>query len=383
MTSTARAFLVLLTMPLSATVAQGQSRPAPSTPASSSPSPNRPASGRPPLKRGLPVVAARPTCAPSATPRAGTAAQRRAARELAQRAQQSAILGDRTAARDQLRQASAVDPANPDLVYQLARAQEAIGANDAAVVEYCRYLALAPSAPESAEVRERIATLARNTQPTVPDKIMAPFLTGVTAYEAGRYAQAEIAFSSAITLQPDWADAYYDRALANAARGQREQAIADLQRYLRLRPEAEDRAAVIARINNLRGGPLSPTAALGLGLVIPGAGQMYTGRKVLGVITLAAAGGALAYAVKTDQVTKEFVVNPTDPFGNPLPPFIDRRTEVGRPHLTAGLATLGAIAGVSAIEAFVHARRLNAGEQRFGAAIVPSSEGVALRVTLR
>jgi hypothetical protein len=110
---------------------------------------------------------------------------------------------------------------------------------------------------------------------------------------------------------------------------------------------------------------------------------MYTGRKLLGVITLAAAGGALAYAVKTDLVRKEFVVNPTDPFGNPLPPFIDTRTEVGRPHLAAGLATLGAIAGVTAIEAFVHARRVNAGEQRFGAALVPSSDGVAIRVTLR
>ena len=212
---------------------------------------------------------------------------------------------------------------------------------------------------------------------------MAPFRAGVTAYEAGRYAQAEVAFSSAIALQPDWADAYYDRALANAARGRREQAIVDLQRYLRLRPEAEDRAAVIARINNLRGGTLSPTTALGLGLVIPGAGQMYTGRKWLGVVTLAAAGGALAYAVKTDPVTKEFVVNPTDPFGNPLPPFIDTRTETGRPHLVPGLAALGAIAGATAIEAFVHARRVNASEQRFGAGLVPFSDGVAVRVTLR
>jgi len=377
MTRSARAFLVLLVMPLCATRAVGQTRPAPGPQVQ-----GRPAQSRPPLKRGMPAVAPRPTCAPGTTPRAATAAQRRAARELAQRAQQSAILGDRTAARDQLRQASALDPTNQDLAYQLARAQEAIGANDAAALEYCRFLALAPSAPEAAEVRDRVAALTPKTQP-VSDKITAPFLAGVTAYESGRYAQAEVAFSSAIALQPDWADAYYDRALANAARGRREQAVVDLQRYLRLRPEAEDRAAVIARINNLRGGPLSPTAALGLGLVIPGAGQMYTGRKLLGVITLAAAGGALAYAVKTDLVTKEFVVNPTDPFGNPLPPFIDTRTEVGRPHLAAGLATLGAIAGVTAIEAFVHARKVNAGEQRFGAGLVPSSDGVAIRVTLR
>ena len=302
---------------------------------------------------------------------------------MAQRAQQSAILGDRTAARDQLRHASVLDPTNPNLAYQLARAQEAIGANDAAAVEYCRFLAIAPSAPEAAEARERIAALTSNTQSAVSEKIMTPFRAGVTAYEAGRYAQAEIAFTSAIALQPDWADAYYDRALANAARGRRELAIVDLQRYLRLRPEAEDRAAVIARINSLRGGTLSPTAALGLGMVIPGAGQMYTGRKVLGVITLAAAGGALAYAVKPDPVTKEFVVNPTDPFGNPLPPFIDTRTETGRPHLVPGLAALGVIAGAAAIEAFVYARRVNSTEQRFGAGLVPLADGVAVRVTLR
>ena len=361
----ARASLLLLATPLCTLIAQGQAR-------------------RPPLKRGLPVVASRPVCASAAPARAATAQQRRQARELGQRAQQSAILGDRTAARDQLRQATVLDPASPELAYQLARAHEALGANEDATAAYCRFLALAPSAPEAAEVRERLNTLGRANQPTVSDKVLAPFRAGVTAYEAGQYAQAAISFGNAISLQPDWADAYYDRALANAMRGQRELAIVDLQQYLRLRPEAEDRAAVIARITSLRGGPLSPTAALGLGLVIPGAGQMYTGRRVFGVLTLAAAGGALAYALKSGPVTKEFVVsNSTDPFGNPLPPYIDTRTETGRPNLVTGLATMGAIAGATAIEAFVHARRVNAAEQRFGARVVPTADGLALRVTLR
>ncbi|PYP79012.1 MAG: hypothetical protein DMD35_09600 [Gemmatimonadetes bacterium] len=359
----ASAFVVLLALPLCTAVAQGQVRS--------------------PLKRGMPVVAARPTCPSAATPRPATPDQRRRARELAQRAQQSAILGDRTAARDQLRQATALDPANPDLAYQLARAQDALGASDDATAEYCRFVALAPSAPETAEVRERLASVSRNTTPAVPDNIVAPFRTGLTAYDAGRYAQAQSAFSSAIALQRDWADAYYDRALANAALGRRELAIADLQQYLRLRPEAEDRATVIARINTLRGTPPSPGAALGLGLVIPGAGQMYTGRPVFGAITLMAAGGAVAYALKSGPVTKEFVVNPKDPFGNPLPPFVDRRTETGHPHLTPGLAAAGAIAGIAAIEAFVHARHMNAVERRFGAALEPLADGLAIRLTLR
>jgi tetratricopeptide (TPR) repeat protein len=363
MTGLARASLFLLATPLCTLLAQGQARPA--------------------LKRGMPVVAARPTCAPAASSPAPTADQRRQARELAQRAQQAAILGDRSAARDQLRQATALDPANPELSYQLARAQEALGANDEATAAYCRFLALAPSAPEAAEVRDRLTALQRTAQTTVSDRILAPFRIGVTAYEAGRFAQAAIAFGNAIALQPDWADAYYDRALANAARGQRELAIADLQQYLRLRPEAEDRRAVIARIATLRGGPLSPPAALGLGLVIPGAGQMYTGRRVFGVVTLAAAGGALAYALKSGPVTKEFLVEPVDPFGNPLPPFIETRTETGRPNLGTGLAVAGAIAGATAIEAFLHARRVNASEQRFGAELVPFTDGLAVRVTLR
>lgn len=338
---------------------------------------------RPPLKRGLPVVAQRPLCPAAGAVRSATPEQRRAARELAQRAQQSAILGDRTAARDQLRQAAAVDPTNPDLAYQLARAQEALGATDDATAAYCRFLALAPNAPEAAEAKERLGALTRNAQPAVSEKVLAPFRTGATHYDAGRYAAAASAFGSAIAAQPDWAEAYYDRALANAARGQRELAIADFQQYLRLRPEAEDRAAVIRRISGLRGGPLSPTAALGLGLVIPGAGQMYTGRKVFGVLTLAAAGGAVAFAVKTGPVTKEVVVNPTDPFGNPLPPFVQKRTEDGRPNLVPGLAVLGGIVGATAIEAFVHARHVNAREQRFSAGVEPFSDGLAVRFTLR
>ncbi|MFL5620018.1 MAG: tetratricopeptide repeat protein [Gemmatimonadaceae bacterium] len=364
MTSTTRAFLLSFATLLSTTTAEGQ--------------------GRPALKRGLPVVASRPVCAPAAAARTAAADQRRQARELAQRAQQSAILGDRGAARDQLRQATALDPTNPDLTYQLARAQEAVGATDDATAAYCRFLALAPSAPEAVEARERLAGLTRNSQTGVAEKILAPFRAGVTAYEAGRYAEAEIAFSNAIALQPDWADAYYDRALTKVVRGRREQAIADLQQYLRLRPEAEDRQTVIARINGLRGGPLSPSAALTLGIVIPGAGQMYTGRRVFGVLTLAAAGGALFYALKSGPVTKEFVVkDPKDPFGNPLPSYIDRRTETGHPNIVPGLAAFGAIAGATAIEAFVHARRVNAREQRFGARLVPLADGLALRVTLR
>ncbi len=342
------------------------------------------AQARAPLKRSLPTITTRQqSCAPAAAARAVTPEQRRAARELSQRAQQSAILGDRTAARDQLRQATAMDPTNSDLAYQLARAQEAVGAGDDARAEYCRFIALAPTAPEAAEVRERVSALSRPTQATVPEQIAAPFRTGIAAYDAGRFAQAVTAFGSAIAAQPDWADAYYDRALANAARGQRELAIADFQQYLRLRPDADDRQAVVTRISGLRAEPLSPGAALGLGLFIPGAGQMYTGRKFFGLATLAAAGGAVAYALKSDQVTESYLVTgDRDPFGNVLPPYELTRQVPGRPYLVAGLATAGAIAVSSAVEAFVYARHANQ-EHRFSAALLPTTDGVTMRLTLR
>ena len=342
------------------------------------------AQSRFPLKRGLPAVAARPACAPAAAARAATPEQRRAARELAQRAQQAAILGDRNAARDQLRQAAAVDPTNPDLAYQLARAQEAVGAGDDAKREYCRFVALAPAAPEAAEARERISVLAGPTQAAVPEQAMAPFRAGAAAYEAGRYAQAVSAFANAIAAQPDWADAYYDRGLANAARGQRELAVADFQQYLRLRPDAEDRQVVLARINGLRATPLSPSAALSLGLVVPGAGQMYTGRKLFGLTTLAVAGGAVAYALKSGTVTERYLVTDAeDPFGNVLPPYEATRQVQGRPYRTAGLATAGAVAFASALEAFVYARHANQREQRISAALLPTANGMAMRLTLR
>ena len=93
-----------------------------------------------------------------------TDSQRRAARDLAQRGQQAAILGDRVAALTQLREAAALDPADPDLAYQLARAHEGAGAAGDATLEYCRFLSLAPEAPEAAEVRERVAVLTAEAQ---------------------------------------------------------------------------------------------------------------------------------------------------------------------------------------------------------------------------
>jgi tetratricopeptide (TPR) repeat protein len=338
---------------------------------------------RPAVKRGLPVVAPKPSCAAAPAPRPVTDAQHRAARDLAQKAQQSAILGDRTAARDQLRQAIALDPRDADLAYQSARAQESAGALDDALAEYCRFLSLAPNAPESNEARDRVAALSGSAQSTVSEKILTPFRAGIAAYEAGRMAEAEARFSAAIALQPDWADAYYDRALAQAARGNRELAIKDLQQYLRFKPEAEDRAAVVARIVGLRDGPLSPGAALTYGLVFPGGGQLYTGRKVIGVAVLGVTAGVLAYALKTDPVQESYQAIGKIPFTDSTYVYTDTRTVLGRPYLKAGVAGLAAVMIATAFEASNYARNLNVREQRVSASLVPTADGMVLRLSLR
>jgi tetratricopeptide (TPR) repeat protein len=237
--------------------------------------------------------AARPATAPSAE-------QRRAARDLAERAQQAAILGDRASAREQLRQAVALDPRDPDLAYQLARANDAAGAPSDAAAEYCRYLSLAPDGAEAAEARERVAILAP------PPRAAAP-----------------------VTVS----------------------------------------------------GRLSPTRALSLGLVLPGAGQFYTGRPVAGAVALgvAAAGVGCAMTQRTTFTTSQETA--TDPFGNPYT-YTARHAVNSRPCLGPGLAIAGAVALAGAIEARNYVREINA-DRRVAVDLYPEGNGLALRVTVR
>lgn len=249
---------------------------------------------------GAPAAGPSALCpAPRATV-APSAEQRRAARDLAERAQQAAILGDRAAAREQLRQAAALDPRDPDLAYQLARANDAAGAAADAASEYCRFLALSPEGAEAAEARERVAILAPPPRTTAP-------------------------------------------------------------------------VAVPAR--------LSPTRALSLGLLIPGAGQFYTGRPVAGALAFgaAAAGVACAMSQRTTFTTTQETA--TDPFGNPYT-YTARRPVSSRPCLLPGLAVAGSVALAGAIEAYNHVRESN-GDRRVAVDLYPGGHGLALQVTVR
>ncbi|HEY5087563.1 MAG TPA: hypothetical protein VII66_09425 [Gemmatimonadaceae bacterium] len=82
-----------------------------------------------------------------------------AAREIAGRAQTASIVGDNAAASALYEQAAKLDPSDATIAYALGRGYEAAG-DPRAMSEYCRFLALTPSAPEAPDVKQRIAELA-------------------------------------------------------------------------------------------------------------------------------------------------------------------------------------------------------------------------------
>ena len=87
------------------------------------------------------------------------AANKSQAEKLARQAYDAELLGQVQEARTLLLRASALDGTDRTAAYHLARTSEVLGDRATAVTAYCRFLALAPSATESAEVRQRLATL--------------------------------------------------------------------------------------------------------------------------------------------------------------------------------------------------------------------------------
>ena len=306
------------------------------------------------LKRELPAAAPQALCpvVPAAEPPSD--ADRRQARDLAMRGKQAAILGDRASARDQLARATALDPTDADLAYQYARAVEATGAGADAAKAYCRFLTLAPTAPEASDVRERVAAFAPPPRSVVSDSALTRFRAGLAAYDGRDMRAAETAFDSVTMIEPNWADAYYDRALTRVAQRHLTDAANDFEQYLRLKPEADDRAAVVARIDALRRATLSPGRALSLGLVVPGGGQFYTGRPTRGLLTLGAVSLGIGCAMQ--QRTTQTMVTQTavDPFGNPYT-FQSARYSTNRPCLVPGLLAAAAVAITSAYDAYRYA----------------------------
>ena len=168
-----------------------------------------------------------------------------------------------------------------------------------------------------------VATLVPPKPDTVVTVEGTAFKRGADAYDKGQWADAEVFFTTVIRVDSTSADAYYDRALVRAIQDHRDAAADDYERYLRLRPEALDRALVVARVNQLRAQRLSASQAFGLGVVIPGGGQFYTRRPVRGLLSLAGVGAAAAFAMtetKTsdddDQDGERSIRQPVQLFGH-------------------------------------------------------------------
>ncbi|HZD06058.1 MAG TPA: tetratricopeptide repeat protein, partial [Longimicrobiales bacterium] len=256
-----------------------------------------------PLKREIP--GADPFRCPAwSPPEAPDAQERSQATRLGSNAEQAVILGDRERARDLLARATELDPTSSDLAYRHGRILQELGDGRGAVTWYCRSLALEPEANEAADSRARVEQLSSADRPEVPSEALGAFRTGVSAVDAGRLEAAADAFSRAVTVAPEWAEAVYDRGVTLARLGRREEALEALRGYLELRPDAPDAMAVSERIGQLRNVGIlpSPATALTLGALLPGMGQFYSGRTLGGLTVLSLAAGSVAAALLIEDV---------------------------------------------------------------------------------
>ena len=333
------------------------------------------------LKARPAVVRMRSACTGSVWQAASpTDAQRRDARDMAQAARQSAILGDAAAALSQLRGAAGLDPTDPNLAYELARAYENAGVLPSAAAEYCRFLSLAPNSNEAADVRTHVATLV----PPKPDTVVTiegnAFNRGTEAYDKGQLPEADAFFGTVIKIDSTSADAYYNRAVVRAMQERRDDAADDYEHYLRIRPEAADRAVVVSRINTLRAVGLSASEAFGLGVVLPGGGQFYTRRPVRGMLSLLAVGGAAGFALMPKTTSSTETMTATDPFGNRYSYSVTTQHK-SRPYLALGLGAAGGIALFSAIDAALYAHNVRAGTN-FSVSLAPSPGGIGVSASV-
>ncbi len=139
----------------------------------------------------------------------------------------------------------------------------------------------------------------------------------------------------------------------------------DFEKYLELSPRAADQATVRGAMSRLPDRVYGPGQAFASGLLVPGLGQMNTGRPVLGVLTLGVVATAAGFAWQQQEKLETQMF--TDPFGNP---YTDTVTKVTRPLLVAGLVTAGAVWALAAFESSTYARR-----SRSRAAAIIAREG--------
>jgi tetratricopeptide (TPR) repeat protein len=277
------------------------------------------------------------------------------ARRLSAQGQEAALVGDQGAARDAFARAAQLNPADERLLYDLARAHEALSDTVAAVGSYCQYLTLAPAGSEAADVRTRLGQLVPGDARQRAEDAQVAFRLGLGFLDDRQYPAAVRAFDEVVRLAPSAPEGPFNRALARAATGRRAEALADLETARVAESRVAERLAIARAIDVLRRPVYSPAGAFLRG-VLPGAGQFYTGRPVRGTFVLALVAGSVGAALTPRTTEREIAY--TDPNGVPAP-----YTEVvrERPWFVPGVAAAAGLTLISAIEASVAANRSQRG----------------------
>lgn len=128
---------------------------------------------------------------------APSAANRQRAEELTQQAGVAEMHGDIQDAQLLLRRAASLDGTNKSAAYHLGRTSEALGDRTTAMNAYCHYLALAPTATESVEARQRVADLSRS-MPRATGKASA----GIAAHRNTAVATPRSPVRTSSTISP-------------------------------------------------------------------------------------------------------------------------------------------------------------------------------------
>src|SRR3970282_2117208 len=133
------------------------------------------------------------------------------------------------------------------------------------------------------------------------DEARANFSSGVALLERKQFIAADSIFGSIAVQLPNTPEPYYNRALTRAARGERALATEDFQKYLDLSANPSERSAINAAVARLQDRVFGSGQAFGSGLLLPGMGQMSTGRPFFGVAILGSVGGAIAWGLGREQ----------------------------------------------------------------------------------
>ena len=299
-----------------------------------------------PLKRGLPAATdvACPAIRPSPAP---VRSQIDEANRLITLGGEAALEGDHQSARALFLQAAQLNQTDASLAYRLGREHEAVGDKPAAVLEYCRYLYLSPTAGDAGQIRDKLTALMPTIALRSGTAMVERFRDGIEDYDHGEWAAAAESFADVTAVAPGFAPAVFNRALALARAHHQAAAIREFDRYLALLPDAADRAAVQERQDELRRQLPSATTAFWLGLV-PGAGQYYTRQPLAGLLVTGAAAGAVVWGAQAQTVKKTATF--TDSNGHPY-----QQTFPATEHknLPAGIGAAAGVTLLGAIEAAI------------------------------